>query len=219
MILDTQRAQAQPLCCSLDFTPMYIGSLGFGWAWALCVSRISLHPLYYILLVFGLVEITLVLDTNNVLAVHPTGPLSLCLLTVRFGQLHSPKGWSCVTASSMMTGMGKFLCCSLDFTPMHIDSLGFGWAWVFCVSKINLHPYIHLIFGLVEISLVLDTNNVLAVHPTGLLSLCLLTVRFGQLQSPKGWSCATASSMMTGMGTLLCCSLDFTPMYINISRT
>ena len=79
-----------------------------------------------------------------------------------------------------MTGMGTLLCCSLDFTFMYIDSLFFGWAWVLCVSRINLHPlyYILLVFGLVEISLVLDTNNVLAVHPTGLLSLCPLTARF-----------------------------------------
>ena len=31
-----------------------------------------------------------------------------------------------------------------------------------------------------------------------------------QSQIPKGWSCATASSITTGMDTLLCCFLDFT---------
>ena len=50
---------------------------------SLCVKN-QIHPLYYILLVFRLVEISLVLDTNNVLAVHPTGLLSLCPLTARF---------------------------------------------------------------------------------------------------------------------------------------
>ena len=86
-------------CCVvfwLHFCILY--SFFFGWAWVLCVSGINLLPFYYILLVFWLVEISLVLDTNNAVASHRVSKVP-----------------SCSTASGVIARMAH--CCVVsDFT-------------------------------------------------------------------------------------------------------